>query len=556
MMRCFLSFSNLSGNFIVILGMLALILLVSANSSAAAASKGSYDSVYFVIPSPQERACILEDSTYTEKHMVRRFCKDEGRITYRFDLSQGVKKAYLFMMMEGQVHLQVSIDGRTFKELYKYKGVDKSVPRRLIGPQGDNLQVWFFDVSRYISGSSTFYVRVSDAISGDQFSTILYAALLETGEPRQYRAAVRLRESEPSRHILLSAFQIWADFTEGAPEGLSTGTVAQETPGLNRVWELGRIKHWIDEAVSLGCFNAIDLGDDHEPEGGRLFTPDGINPRYGDLLGDAVEYAHSKGLMAMVEPWDLQIPQEPVERIDRAKHKATCIRWAKSFLDPKLGSRTPDIVKLSLEPLGAYANNPDLAYVVGNYLDAVRQVNPKVLVMVDSISGFWCFPSEFHFWLMSKYPDVIISHYTRVGEVAAFELLGARNMAVQLNPGPLSSGFVHTGQKDWVAGALAQLEEAYYYKVRYLELSGQHFYDRAVWSKLADSMRPHLKLAHNLGDLRASLQNSVPARMCSEQDVERGLLTRISEDGSINIAGGGACFGADWRRRWKYTGVA
>lgn len=514
-------------------GMFSLILLTSSTLPAlprpAAGLESAYDNIYFVIPSPQERTHIHDDNSYTDNRLVRRFCKDEGHITYRFALPQGVKKAFLSMMMEGQVHLQVSSDGRTFKELYKYKGTDLSVPRRLVGPQGDNLQVWHYDLSPHASDSRTLYVRVSDAVPGDEFCTILYAVLVEMGEPRQYRTAVKFRESRPSRHIVLSAFQIWTDFAEGVPEGLLSGTVAQETPGLNRVWELGRIKHWIDEAASLGCFNAIDLGDDHEPEAGRLFTPDGLNPSYGSLLGDAAEYAHSKGLMVIVEPWDLQIPQEPVDRVDRAKHKERCLEWAKSFLAPELGGRAPDIVKLSLEPLGAYANNPDLAYVVGNYLDAVRQVNPKTLVIVDSVSGFWCFPSEFHFWLMSKYPEIIISHYTRVGEVAAFELMGARNMAVQLNPGPLSSGFVHTGQKDSVDGALAQLEEAYPYKVRYLELSGQHFYDREVWSKLADSMRPHLKLARNAEELRTSLRKSAPARTYSSRDVEQAMLARIEE---------------------------
>ena len=113
------------------------------------------------------------------------------------------------------------------------------------------------------------------------------------------------------KFIVLSEFQVWAD--AASPEVFKELNKLYLTKGRSHVfnlyphydyyvWEFPRMKHWVDEAVSLRAFNVFCLGDDTRTGAGRLFDAEGVNPRLKDFLFRTVSYAHEQGMMVAVEP--------------------------------------------------------------------------------------------------------------------------------------------------------------------------------------------------------------------------------------------------------------
>ena len=353
--------------------------------------------------------------------------------------------------------------------------------------------------------------------------------------------------------IVLSEFQVWAD--AAGPE------VFEE---LNRiylergrchsfdlyprydcfVWDADRMAHWVDEALALKAFNVFCIGDDTRTAQGHLLTPEGLNPQLAETFFRIVEYAHGKGLMVAVEPHDL-----PAVR-DEAHFAA----WLRTWVGPQVSpQRRPDIIKLSIEWFGAYGYCPALADHVEAFMQACREVNPDVLVYVDSIGGSWQRPQPFHRWLLHRFPGTILSHYLNTGQVEAFRTMGARNMMVQINPcevGANSAAHLFLYHDRTVAA----LKDAVRKRVRYLSLAGVNYgYSRRNYDLFLEVIRPHLRLAPDLASLRRSIVPDEIREPVTKEQVKAAIIgdrlkneeAEVAAEGPIppNRAGRPAFFG-------------
>jgi hypothetical protein len=279
------------------------------------------------------------------------------------------------------------------------------------------------------------------------------------------------------------------------------------------------MKHWVDEAVVLKAFNVFCLGDDTRTAQGRLFTPQGLNPKLAETYFQIVEYAHRKGFMVSVEPVGLPKPRD----------KERFVAWLRAWVGPEVPkARRADIIKLSIEWFGAFGNPPNLAHEIEAFFEAGKEVNPEVLIYVDSIGGQWRRPQPLHRWLLSQYPGTIISHYLNVDQVDAFREMGARNMMVQINPceavlGGPSHLFLYFHE------TVEFLQKAMKKRVRFVSLAGVNYaYDRRAFDLFLDVIRPHLRLASDVDELRKSL---VPDRIAEPVTKEgvRSLLIKQRE---------------------------
>ncbi len=280
------------------------------------------------------------------------------------------------------------------------------------------------------------------------------------------------------------------------------------------VWEFRRTKRWVDEAARLGAFNLFCLGDDLRTAEGHLFDFQGLNPKLSDFFFKTVAYAHQKGFLAGVEPTGL-----PKKR-DKAHFKKWLETWIGESVPPK--SR-PDVIKLSIEWFGAYKRNPEMAGEVEAFLEACREVNPAVLVYVDSIGGIWRRPQVFHKWLLGRFPGTILSHYLNTKQVDAFRAMGARNMMVQVNPsetwGNGGQFFIYHDR------TVDSLKDVVRKRVRYLSLAGVNYgYSHYNYDFFLDVIRPHLKLVRTVEELRKTLVKDRIATPPTEEDVKRWLL--------------------------------
>jgi hypothetical protein len=353
------------------------------------------------------------------------------------------------------------------------------------------------------------------------------------------------------RFIVLSEFQVWADaagphvFEELNRLYLERGRshVFNLYPRYDYyVWDLDRMKHWVDEAKALGAFNVFCLGDDTRTAEGHLFTPDGPNPKLADVFFGTVAHAHQRGLMVAVEP--LALPAVRDEEHFR--------RWLGTWIGPDVPpEKRPDIIKLSLEWFGAYQMNPDIADEVEAFMLACEKVNPEVLVYVDSIGGRWRRPCPFHRWLLSRFPGTIVSHYLGTSQIEAFRDTGARNLMVQINPSEIESKagqffIYHERTVDFLQDAVGK-------RVRYLSLAGVNFgYSRYNYDLFLEVVRPHLALAEDVEALRASLLPDEVAEPVTKDEVRAGLVeekvrrakSRTKEPPlPLNAAGKSAVFG-------------
>ncbi|MBN1911643.1 MAG: hypothetical protein JW818_18015 [Pirellulales bacterium] len=327
----------------------------------------------------------------------------------------------------------------------------------------------------------------------------------------------------PKKFVVLSEFQVWADAS--GPEVYREFNKLYLTRGRCHsfmlyprydyfVWDVDRMKHWVDEAVALKAFNVFCLGDDTRTAQGRLFTPEGLNPNLAETYFQIIEYAHQKGLMVSIEPVGLPKPRD----------KEHFVAWLKTWIGPDVPkARRADIIKLSIEWFGAFGNPPNIAYELEAFFEAAREVNPDVLVYVDSIGGQWRRPQPLHRWLLTQYPGTIISHYLNVDQVDAFREMGARNMMVQINPceavlGGPSHLFLYFHE------TVAFLQKAMKKRVRYVSLAGVNYaYSRRDFDLFLDVIRPHLKLAPDVESLRKSLVPDQVAEPVTKEGVKSQL---------------------------------
>jgi len=330
-------------------------------------------------------------------------------------------------------------------------------------------------------------------------------------------------EHSPDRFIVLTEFQVWAD--AASSEVFSELSRLYNEKGSSHVfrlypryelfvWDAARMRKWVDEAKSLGCFNLFCLGDDIRTAQGYLFDNQGVNPTLRSVFFDTIAYAHKQGLMVAVEPTHLPAVRD----------RASFVPWLKSWLGDQVApEKRADIVKLSIEWFGAYRYNPKIGAEVEAFFDAVKEVSPDTYVYLDSISGIWRTPQPFHRWLIKRFPGAIISHYLNTDQVDAFRQMGAANVMAQINPSEVSA----TAGQFFIYHdvTVKQLRDVVAKRVPYLSLAGVNYgYSRYNYDLFLDVIRPHLSLVRDVKELRASLKPETVTDAPTAEEVERGLI--------------------------------
>jgi len=400
--------------------------------------------------------------------------------------------------------------------------------------------------------NATYRLRARLAGAGGTDSAGI--VLLARSRPGWNPFLLAMTEKQPDRFIVLSEFQVWADaagpetFEELNKLYLARGTCHSFhlCPRYELfVWDAGRMKRWVDEAVALGAFNVFCIGDDTRTAKGHLLTPQGLNPALADVFFRIIEYAHQRKLMVAVEPLGM-----PAVR-DEAHFAAWLETWVGKAI-PK--ARRADLIKLSIEWFGAYGYNPLLADQTAAFMQACRKVNPEVLVYIDSIGGIWRRPQPFHRWLLHRYPGTIVSHYLNTAQVDAFRTIGARNLMAQINPCEIGG---HTASHLFIYHdrTVASLRDIVRKRVRYLSLAGVNYgYSRRSFDLFLEVVRPYLRLAPDLAALRRTLEPDAIERPAAREQVTAALIgdrlaaehQKVKAEGPLptNPAGRAACFGS------------
>jgi hypothetical protein len=138
-------------------------------------------------------------------------------------------------------------------------------------------------------------------------------------------------------------------------------------------------------------------------------------------------------------------------------------------------------------------------------------VNPQVLVYLDSIGGSWRQVRAYHYWILDRYPEMIISHYLNAEQVESFRAAGAANVMVQVNPQEFQPDdgqfFVFHDR------TVKILKELVAKKVSLLSIAGVNYgYNYYNYDLFLDLVRPHLNLVGTVPELRAALGRNRPAR--------------------------------------------
>lgn len=327
--------------------------------------------------------------------------------------------------------------------------------------------------------------------------------------------------SEP--FVVLSEFQVWAD--PSGPEVFRELSRLYNAKGRSHifdlypryelfVWDRALTRKWVDEAKSLGCFNLFCLGDDVRTAKGHLFDDEGVDPQLREFLFDAVAYAHEQGFLVAIEPTHL-----PAIRTRESLRP-----WLETWLGSGVPAASrPDIVKVSLEWFGGWLTNPEIATEVEAFFEAVRDVSPATMVYLDSIGGFWREPQVFHRWLIARFPGTILSHYLNTEQIPAFREIGARNLMVQINP---SETFEEAGQFFIYHDiTVRQLKDVVAQRLRFVSLAGVNYgYNRTNYEQFLEVLRPHLKLARTLDEVRAALDTTPPPAKPSAEEVAKALV--------------------------------
>lgn len=328
--------------------------------------------------------------------------------------------------------------------------------------------------------------------------------------------------------VVLSEFQVWAD--PSGPEVFRELSRLYNAKGRSHifdlypryelfVWDRALTRKWVDEAESLGCFNLFCLGDDVRTAKGHLFDDEGVNPQLREFLFDAVAYAHEKAFLVAIEPTHL-----PAVRTRESLRP-----WLETWLGSGVPAASrPDIVKVSLEWFGGWLPNPDIATEVEAFFEAVRDVSPGTMVYLDSIGGFWREPQVFHRWLIARFPGTILSHYLNTEQIPAFREIGARNLMVQINP---SETFEAAGQFFIYHDiTVRQLKDVVAQRLRFVSLAGVNYgYNRTNYEQFLEVLRPHLKLARTLEEVRSALDTTPPPAKPSAEEVAAALIERARQ---------------------------
>lgn len=399
--------------------------------------------------------------------------------------------------------------------------------------------------------TATYRLRARLAGAGGTDSAGI--VLLARSRPAWNPFMLAMAEKQPDKFIVLSEFQVWADaagpetFEELNKLYLARGTCHSFHlyPRYELfVWDAERMRRWVDEAVALGAFNVFCIGDDIRTAKGYLLTPRGLNPALADVFFRTIEYAHQRGLMVAVEPLGM-----PAVR-DEAHFAAWLETWIGKAV-PK--ARRADLIKLSIEWLGAYGYNPSLADHTDAFMRACKKVNPEVLVYIDSIGGIWRRPQPFHRWLLHRYSGTIVSHYLNTAQVDVFRKIGARNLMAQINPCEIGG---HTASHLFIYHdrTVASLKDVVRRRVRYLSLAGVNYgYNRRSFGLFLEVIRPHLRLAPDLAALRRTLEPDAIVQPATREQVAAALIgdrlakeqQKVKAEGPLptNRAGRPACFG-------------
>jgi hypothetical protein len=175
--------------------------------------------------------------------------------------------------------------------------------------------------------------------------------------------------------------------------------------------------------------------------------------------------------------------------------------------------------------------NPKLADVFFRIVAYAHQqglmvaVEPLALPPVRDEERFrrWRRPCPFHRWLLSRFPGTIVSHYLGTSQVEAFRDAGARNLMVQINPSEIESKagqffIYHERTVDFLKDVVGK-------RVRYLSLAGVNFgYSRYNYDLFLEVVRPHLALADDVQELRASMVPDEIAEPVTKEEVRAGLV--------------------------------
>ena len=194
------------------------------------------------------------------------------------------------------------------------------------------------------------------------------------------------------------------------------------------------------------------------------------------------------------------------------------------FLDPSLGrEKVTDVIKMSIEWFDACQHNPEIAEETEAFIEGVREVNPHVLVYLDSISSSWRQVRQYHYWIMGRYPEMIISHYLNSDQVRPFRDAGAANMMVQINPQEFQPEagqfFVYHDR------TVKILKDVVTKKVGLLSIAGvNHGYNFYNYDLFLDILRPHLKLVRDVPELRAVLGKNRPTKKPTKAEVRADEL--------------------------------
>lgn len=308
--------------------------------------------------------------------------------------------------------------------------------------------------------------------------------------------------------VYVSEFQMWADVR---PAGMKFLKWVYDRIGVShnfmmmsnnqRFWAEDRVRKMVDEAAGMGVFNLFTIGDDHGARKGHIFEGAGINPEYRDFFLNSVRYIHSKGMMAGVEPRN--IPKTTNKKVQR--------RWWRSFLSPEHGAGVVDVIKLSMEWIGGYQHDYRMVRYIDTIIEVVSEVNPSVLVYVDSIGNEWRKVRQAHRYLLGRHPYILMMLHNAnpiggndggasVEMVSEFRKEGFRNLMLQINPNEGSQCFYFVDRTRMSVRNFIELD------MPFVSFAGANLgYDRKQLERIVSPLRSKLFLVKNIQELRSKL---------------------------------------------------